>query len=679
LQRILQRQKDHLNGVHIAAMLGRVLEFAEQDPVVWYVPNQRKPAPSLSNPMKLSAAIASVWDGDGLDDQSDWGMSSFSDEEEAEAARPAQGRGSRRPAPLSQEAQATALQHLRGVLYTTAEQAAKVAKRGQFDATTASYTLSCLAKLGYGQEAVLNAILKAASKTMSEATPAALTNTLWACCMLKHKPSAAVLSAALQALQRLLPRTDGQQLCTCVYALGQLGCRPPSTVLDPVCARAAAVLASCRPSELSNLAAGLAGMKYLPDDGWTQQYLAATMPRLRSYQLRDLHRTLASLSALNCKPDSAWLNEFYSACRTALVDDAPGNALTVRMMASMALSLARLNCRPDIRWMDVCLMRSRVFLETAPAADLAQLVCSLAVLRYRPGDTWLQAFLMAAFQRLDSLSPEQTVSMLQALARLGQLPQTMFLDELTSKAQARLQQFSGEQLADLIAAMARMRYKASAEWLAAYETATQGRLASVSAGGLTSMVWALAEMQHQPAVSWLYSFVLAAYGRLDAFDAGQLGVVFDALPRVSPTPTWLDELVQICASETSRGRGLASGSYDAFEDEVYAQGAEMTSVPAGGLWATAGSSSEAASAPLKIYGLSGSGEVEAVPVSKLRNGQIKAGSAQSNGQPINGRMQAPAGLGASPAMAVAAGVPANGADTAASKSAAVPAITTILG
>ena len=52
-------------------------------------------------------------------------------------------------------------------------------------------------------------------------------------------------------------------------------------------------------------------------------------------------------------------------------------------------------------------------------------------------------------------------------------------------------------------------------------------------------------------VSPLCSYVLAAYGRLDNFDAMQLGVLFEALPAISPHPNWLDELIQICATESS--------------------------------------------------------------------------------------------------------------------------------
>jgi len=52
----------------------------------------------------------------------------------------------------------------------------------------------------------------------------------------------------------------------------------------------------------------------------------------------------------------------------------------------------------------------------------------------------------------------------------------------------------------------------------------------------------VSQIKHQPAPGWLYSFMLAAYRQLDLFDAAQLGVVFEALPQVSPHPSWLDEV-----------------------------------------------------------------------------------------------------------------------------------------
>ena len=46
----------------------------------------------------------------------------------------------------------------------------------------------------------------------------------------------------------------------------------------------------------------------------------------------------------------------------------------------------------------------------------------------------------------------------------------------------------------------------------------------------------------------------------------QLGVLFNALPTISPYPAWLDELVQIAASESSPLLRSRSGSMDGDDD-----------------------------------------------------------------------------------------------------------------
>ena len=45
----------------------------------------------------------------------------------------------------------------------------------------------------------------------------------------------------------------------------------------------------------------------------------------------------------------------------------------------------------------------------------------------------------------------------------------------------------------------------------------------------------------------------------------QLGVLFEALPAISPHPTWLDELVQICATQSSQLLMTRSGSSSSSE------------------------------------------------------------------------------------------------------------------
>ncbi|KAF5830950.1 hypothetical protein DUNSADRAFT_13806 [Dunaliella salina] len=295
-----------------------------------------------------------------------------------------------------------------------------------------------------------------------------------------------------------------------------------------------------RPIDLANLASGCAGMRHRPSGPWAAAYLSAVLPKLRSYGIPELQ------------------------------------------MGSMASALARLNCRPDIGWLEECLAVSQRDLAGAGASQLVRLVSALAALRFRPGSAWMQLFLTVSFQRLAFYSPDQVVALLQAFARLGHRPQGLWLDELSSKVQARLQQFNGEQLAGMMGALARLRYTPDPDWLADFERASQSRLTTeISAGGLATIVWALAEMKHQPAPGWLYSFMLAAYRQLDLFDAMQLGIVFEALPRVSPHPSWLDELVQICATESSmRERSISSWSEEEEEMGWLGEDAETSATAA---------------------------------------------------------------------------------------------------
>ena len=84
--------------------------------------------------------------------------------------------------------------------------------------------------------------------------------------------------------------------------------------------------------------------------------------------------------------------------------------------------------------------------------------------------------------------------------------------------------------------------------------------------------------------------MLAAYGRLDNFDAAQLGVLFAALPAISPHPAWLDELVQICAAESSallksRSMDMLQLEEDGFGEDregSYTGGADELETMAGG-------------------------------------------------------------------------------------------------
>jgi hypothetical protein len=225
-------------------------------------------------------------------------------------------------------------------------------------------------------------------------------------------------------------------------------------------------------------------------------------------------------------------------------------------------SLAQLGHKPELRWLDTLLEELRPKLHSSSAADLAAVLAALAQLKARPQELWMREYLLASYRKLCFMSPQQLSSVLAALAQIRYHPERKWLDEFVARSIHRLQSFTGQQLVQCMHALARLNYTPSGAWLRGFEQHSNSRLASLAPQELTQLLAALAQLPRQPAVdsSWLYSFVLAAYTHLDSFSSAQLADLFEALPKVAPSSSWLDELVQICAVELSRGSAATEQS-----------------------------------------------------------------------------------------------------------------------
>ncbi|KAJ9531977.1 hypothetical protein QJQ45_003679 [Haematococcus lacustris] len=236
--------------------------------------------------------------------------------------------------------------------------------------------------------------------------------------------------------------------------------------------------------------------------------------------------------------------------------DAPLRPAPLRMpqLQSLCSALAQLEARPRQEWLTELLAHGQRGLQGATAQELVELLAALAVLRFRPGGAWRHEFLAAAFAHLPSYSIPQVVQLLQSLARLGIRPPGAWLPELALHLHPRLPHLSPEQLGQLLLGLARLRFRPDPSWLAAWERAGQAQLAEAEPAALADLVCAMAAVGQQPGPSWLYAFMLAVYKQLDAFDGAQLGRMFQALPLLVSQPLWLDELVQICASQASSVR-----------------------------------------------------------------------------------------------------------------------------
>ena len=245
-------------------------------------------------------------------------------------------------------------------------------------------------------------------------------------------------------------------------------------------------------------------------------------------------------------PANNWLDSLYSAV-------SQHHTFTVPQQTKLVSGLNSLRCRPNGQWLNEMLVKSRRTLAAADAGELADLIDSLASLRFRASEGWLQYWLSAVFHKLPYASPAQCCLMVRCLAKLNHRPPRLWMEELSSQLQGRLHLFQPNQLSDIAVALVQLGLKPSESFLRELERVCDGSMIEKFSGAeLTGLAWALAQMSWAPQVSWTYSFVLSAYKRLDSFNSQQLGVLFEALPKISPQLTSLDELVQIVASENQK-------------------------------------------------------------------------------------------------------------------------------
>eukprot|EP00798_Chlamydomonas_sp_ICE-L_P007781 gene7781-968_t len=482
---------------------------------------------------------------------------------------------------------------------------------GKMQPRSLSITMACMAKLRLLDPKLLAALLDASHQQLSHSTPLAVSNMIWACAMLKHQPPVSWLDAAVLALQYKIDELRPDQLCTITYCFGKLNYTPDPEWTMQLCDQLSETeLRALTPADLTRLVTGLAAMQQLPQvsdpkarpsagkrqtasqilplkaytqgnrksddsspprlsglsDAWFRTYLEVTESRLLTYNATGLCQTAKAMTAFRGELVDQWLVSFYKATSLSF---SSGSELSASHATAIILALAELNSRPAIVWLNDILSTTRPSLKNASCAELVSLANGLAMLRFRAGEGWLRSFLAATFGKLPFFSATQCCALLAALGRLGQRPPSVWLGEVARCMRKGMAELSGQHLADALCALVRMGYRPEQTWLVDFEKHTHSKLNdadSISADGLAETAGALAQVRYKPQMSWLYSLMLSAYRRLDNFSAPQLSLFFRALPRISQAG-WLDELVQICASETSgsmRSRS-GSGSYDDYD------------------------------------------------------------------------------------------------------------------
>jgi hypothetical protein len=181
----------------------------------------------------------------------------------------------------------------------------------------------------------------------------------------------------------------------------------------------------------------------------------------------------------------------------------------------------------------------------------------------QPPDAWVSAWTTSAFAKLQYVaSVEELAGMGRVAAGLRAGLSRVWLEQWELQVQQRLHVGRGAGLGQLMITMVMLRHKPSAALMEVFEAESHDKLQEFPPEGLASAARVMAELQWQPGLSWLYGFVSVAYGRLEGFSGQQLTVVFEALPRLAPSPRWVDDLVQICSFEAAlqqKGAGVAGG------------------------------------------------------------------------------------------------------------------------
>ncbi|MEW5310592.1 MAG: hypothetical protein WDW38_002376 [Sanguina aurantia] len=478
---------------------------------------------------------------------------------------------------------------------------------GGLDGRGVASVVASLARLNFADPELLDLLVGASTPLLASCSCQNLATLVWGLDTLKHTPSPEWCAAFLAASQPLLATAHPASLATICYRFGGFRHRPSDAWLAAACDASLAMrrgpvptgpevdgtqadssgaptrggaatpesagssssssssggspsssrssssssgvsdadagLTSFTGEQLSDFLSGLSLMRHLPEDAWMRAYFATTAPLLPRYSARYLGRSLSALASLGCRPDDAWMQAFYAAWRPAL------SSLTGARLSSLMASLAKLNCRPQGEWMNEVLKRSRKAVAGASLLQLTQLLTGLAGLRFKASEAWMAQLYGALFQKLPFFQPADYITVVAALARLRHRPPIPWLTQLTAHLLPILPMFDGEQLSQLVSGLASTKAKPSAAWLLAFELHSNAKLSVVTPSGLSALASALAALKYQPSISWLYAFVLSSYAQLDTFDAAQLAAVFGSLPSISPYPSWVDELIQVCASE----------------------------------------------------------------------------------------------------------------------------------
>eukprot|EP00195_Chlamydomonas_chlamydogama_P015298 CAMPEP_0202893362 /NCGR_PEP_ID=MMETSP1392-20130828/2958_1 /ASSEMBLY_ACC=CAM_ASM_000868 /TAXON_ID=225041 /ORGANISM="Chlamydomonas chlamydogama, Strain SAG 11-48b" /LENGTH=662 /DNA_ID=CAMNT_0049577667 /DNA_START=510 /DNA_END=2498 /DNA_ORIENTATION=- len=270
----------------------------------------------------------------------------------------------------------------------------------------------------------------------SECSPSTLSQTIYACAMLQHRPADAWMSAYLAHTQLRLPEYGARDISTSLWSLATLQLEPGREWVDAALARSEQVVRSfSNGTMLASTLWALAVLKHQPPASWMTHFLWQVQRMLKACDAQNLSNIAWALATLQYRPDNKWMQQFLRCAGQRMgMSTAPGqagraasqqaSACAPQAYANLLWALAKLQVRPTrLRsWLRALCGVTMPRLLHFPARDLTSVVWSLQRLRYMPDADWMLEAQVAMQARLPQFDLTSLVVALVALGRFSQHP-----------------------------------------------------------------------------------------------------------------------------------------------------------------------------------------------------------------------------------------------------------------
>lgn len=439
--------------------------------------------------------------------------------------------------------------------------------------------LFCLSKLRYVHRPLMKVLLSClhpGGRSFKALRYWELVTVLHSLSVLKIAVSPTWMNGYVLRLSRFLPRLSPVGLASVSWSLSRIFPQCPKGFVDELVVHSRSAMFQLPPANLTMLVVGLSSMEVDLGEAWLADFKLCARKSFHLFSPLHLSCILRSLGRLNDLPDEHWVRDFLLRTRAQLPRFTSGE------LAQLLLGLADLNITPEVLWWRYLWSQSRRTLANARMKDWADIALAMVQLKVMPGEVWKRDFLRTCFWKMRYSTSRDLAVILTSMVQLDIRPTPLWLDECSQHLHGQLVRCPPEELAKSIHSIVKLGGRPSRQWLTDFERCSSPILSEFSSQGLADTAWALAELGVQPDLSWLYSFVLAAYQHLDMLEGEDLAQIFTSLTQISPHPRWLDDLVQICASETSGQASGCKGKQQQGEDVLVKQAAELQAIPCRG-------------------------------------------------------------------------------------------------